>query len=109
MKAGDYVRIQKLGATLHGLPPCPLPYYFPGAYKGFLSLPVSYWMEGWLKTDLQVRGRIHLDRRVRQGIICQGEFSSSHIVALKGDLIITHNSVWQLRRVPALQTIEKEE
>jgi hypothetical protein len=106
MKAGDYVRIQKLGATLYGLPPCPLPYYSPGAYKGYLSLPVSYWMDGFLLRPIQIRDQICLDRRVRMGIVTRGEFFSSRIVRIRGDLVITRNSVWQVRRVPELRSME---
>jgi hypothetical protein len=32
-----------MGATLDGLPACPLAYYLPGLYKGYLSIPLSYW------------------------------------------------------------------
>jgi hypothetical protein len=108
VKKGEYVRLQKLGALVNGLPACPLPLYEPGAYEGLLSLPVTYWMEGYLQKDLQKLDRIYLDRRVRFGVVAEGEFVSSPITVIHGDLVSTFNSLWQVRRVPPLEPMEAQ-
>jgi hypothetical protein len=102
MREGDYVRLEKVGCTPGGIPACPMPLYSPGCWDGVLSLPRSYWMDGYF-VETPMRGQpIRLRRYVRLGVIKRGYFRSSRIEAIKGDLIVTHNSVWQVRRVPAI-------
>ena len=48
------------------------PLYFPGAWAGHLSLPVHYWLEGYLLRDVAPGDVIDLDRRVRQGVHIRG-------------------------------------
>lgn len=109
MRQGSYVRIQKVGTIPGGVPACPIPYYFPGAYRGYLSLPRDYWMDGYLVCDIRVRGQIRLQRKVRHGVVADGEFRSSPIIGVKNDLVATYNSVWRVQRVPPLALIEDKE
>jgi hypothetical protein len=102
MKRGDYVRLEKIGSTPDGIPACPMTFYSPGAWEGVLSLPRSYWMEGYLIETPRMRHSIQLRRYVRLGVIAEGYFESSRIEAIRGDLIVTFNSVWQVRRVPPI-------
>jgi hypothetical protein len=102
VKRGDYVRIEKIGSTPGGIPACPLPLYSPGAWEGHLSLPRSYWMEGYLVETPRRGFAIRLRRYVRHGVVKTGYFQSSTIEAIRGDLITTYNSVWQVRRVPPI-------
>ncbi len=109
MKRGVYVRLEKLGATLYGAPPCPMPLYSPGQtnFEPLLSMPTGWWMEGYLLNDLRKGWRIRLDRRVRQGVVARGAFQSSRIIGVVGDRIVTLNSVWVVRRVPELRSMEE--
>jgi hypothetical protein len=109
MKAGLYVRLQKVGTTPGGMPACPMPYYAPGAYRGYLSMPRDYWMDGVLVCDVRVGGQIHLQRKVRHGVVADGEFRSSPIIGVKDDLVATYNSVWRVQRVPPLAPTEDKE
>jgi hypothetical protein len=79
-----------------------MPLYAPGLWDDVLSLPKSYWMDGYL-VETPRRGRsIQLRRYVRLGVIAEGYFESSRIEAIRGDLIVTYNSVGQVRRVPPI-------
>jgi hypothetical protein len=100
MKRGCYVRIEKLRATPYGLPACPLPLYFPGAWAGHLSLPVDYWLEGYLLRDVAPGDVIDLDRRVRHGLAVRGRFVSSRICSCSNAEIATVNSVYIVREIP---------
>ena len=100
MKRGCYVRLEKLRATPYGLPACPLPLYFPGAWVGHLSLPVHYRMEGYLLRDVAPGDVIDLDRRVRHGVAVLGRFVSSRICSCSGGEISTLNSVYIVREIP---------
>jgi hypothetical protein len=103
MREGDYVRLEKVGCTPGGIPACPMPLYSPGAWDGVLSLPRSYWMDGYF-VETPMRGHpIRLRRYVRLGVVADGYFQSSRIQTIKGDLIVTYNSVWQVRRVPPIE------
>jgi hypothetical protein len=59
-------------------------------------------MDGYLVETPMPGHSIRLRRYVRLGVIKRGYFRSSRIEAIKGDLIVTYNSVWQVRRVPPI-------
>jgi hypothetical protein len=109
MKEGDYVRLEKIGSTPNGLPACPMSWYSPGAFTGFLSLPERYWIEGVLEENPRIGGRILLSRYVRFGVASRGCFRSSLICSIQGDRITTFNSVWRVLRVPPLDPNQVEE
>lgn len=112
MAKGDYIRIEKVGSTPNGLPACPLPLYSPASpetFQAILSLPISYWMDGYLEEKPEVGGRILLRRFVRCGVVVRGSFVSSPICRIEGDLITTYNSYWRVRRVPPLDPTKFEE
>jgi hypothetical protein len=99
LKKGSYVRITKLRAYPGGAPACPRPIYSPGAWSNILSLPVAYWMEGYLLVDVVERDFIRLDRRVRDGVVVRGIFTSTKICAIDDDEVATYNSVYRLELV----------
>ena len=99
LKKGAYIRITKLRASPGGAPACPRPIYSPGAWSNILSLPVAYWMEGFLLADVVKRDCIRLDRRVRDGVVVRGVFTSTKICAVNEDEVITYNSVYRLELV----------
>jgi hypothetical protein len=94
LKEGAYVRLTKLRAAPGGMPACPRPIYTPGAWTNILSLPILYWMEGILVADVVKRDLIRLDRRVRDGVIARGVFSSTPICAINGNEVTTYNSIY---------------
>lgn len=110
MKKGAPVRITKLRATPGGVPACPWPLY-PGLGRdGILSLPVAYWMEGFLLADIVTRGFILLDRRRRNHVVARGIFTSSRIWRIAGDEVTTNNSVYRVTVIEVPEaTIAKEE
>jgi hypothetical protein len=96
LKKGSYIRITKMRASLGGAPACPRPIYSPGAWNNILSLPVAYWMEGFLLDDVMKRDFIRLDRRVRDGKVVRGIFTSTKVCAVTEDEVTTFNSVYRL-------------
>jgi hypothetical protein len=99
LKKGAYIRITKLRASPGGAPACPRPIYSPGAWSNILSLPVAYWMEGYLLADVVKRDCIRLDRRVRDGVVVRGVFTSTKICAVNEDEVTTYNSVYRVELV----------
>jgi hypothetical protein len=99
LKNGTYVRVTKIHATVGGFPPCPKPIYAPGLWTGILSLPVDYWMEGFLMADVVKNGLIRLERRVRDGTIADGFFTSTRIYSVKDDKVRTFNSIYRIETV----------
>ena len=96
LKKGAYIRITKMRACPGGAPACPHPIYSPGAWSNILSLPVAYWMEGFLLADVLKRDCIRLNRRVRDGVVVRGVFTSTKICAVNEDEVTTYNSVYRL-------------
>jgi hypothetical protein len=86
-------------ASPGGAPACPRPIYSPEAWSNILSLPVAHWMEGYLLLDVMKRDCIRLDRRVRDGVVVRGIFTSTRICAISDDEVTTYNSVYRLELV----------
>jgi hypothetical protein len=99
LRKGAYIRLTKMRACPGGAPACPRPIYSPGAWTNILSLPVAYWMEGFLLADVVNRDCIRLDRRVRDGVVVRGVFTSTKICAVHEDEVTTYNSVYRLELV----------
>jgi hypothetical protein len=103
MKKGMYVRMIKLGATRFGIAACPAPLYTPGVWGDLFSLPVAYWLEGYLTCDLVKSAFIQMDRYVRNGVVARGTFNSSRICIIRGAEIETCNSIYRVLKVPPLE------
>jgi hypothetical protein len=108
MKKGSYVRLIKLRSTPSGIVACPMPLYAPGAWDEVMSLPIHYWMEGYLLGDLVKRNQILVNRYVRNGVIARGFFTSSRICSVKADEVETYNSIYRVMKVPPLVVGDEE-
>lgn len=69
--------------------------YIHGAFNKE-SPYIGYWLEGYLLKPVAVGSSIWVDRRVRNGEPIAGEFKSSRIQKIEGDMIYTHNSIYLL-------------
>lgn len=99
LEKGAYVRITKLRVAVGGIPACPKPIYAPGLWTKALSLPLNYWMEGILVADVRKNGIIRLERRIRDGVVADGFFTSTRIYSVKGDKVRTFNSIYLIETV----------
>ena len=99
LKKGAYIRITKMRANPGGAPACPRPIYSPGLWSNILSLPLAYWMEGFLLANVVKRDFIRLDRRVRDGVAVRGIFTSTRICSVNDDEVATYNSVYRIELV----------
>ncbi len=92
-KSGDYVRVIKLSesATAELLAAAKEVYRY-GEDNDGVSLPVDYWVEGYLLEPIRAGFGIHIDRRIRNGFETPGEFTSSPVMLFNGPIAITRNS-----------------
>ena len=56
-------------------------------------------MEGVLLVDVVKRDCVRLDRRVRDGVVGRGVFTSTKICAVNEDEVTTYNSVYRVELV----------
>lgn len=97
---GSFVKITKLSA-------CPNPVSETSEWDDYVigeenvrSLPVQYFMRGFLTDIVRVGGFIQLDRTERNGVIAEGEFTSTLIMKINGALALveTFNSIYRIER-----------
>lgn len=62
------------------------------------SLPVGYWLEGYLLAPVSVGFPIVVFRTTRNGIDACGLFESSAVKHVAGDRVETANSVYRVER-----------
>ena len=73
--------------------------YVVGRSNGNVSLPVDYWIEGYL-TDLPTVGRsVLVNRTNRNGVEVSGIFKTSTVTEITDDGFKTLNSVYKLEYV----------
>lgn len=99
----QYIRIQKVAtAPMPDKPPGDPCIYAMGQLNPGISLPIDYWMEGWLQIPITLGGRVLLHRRVRNGVEQTGIFISSPIIAIHNEReFSTANSKYHWHPVPA--------
>lgn len=100
--AVNYVRIRKTAAA----PDPPFPAgcqedYPIGAVSQTHSLPVEYWVEGWLQAKPEVGKPVLVFRNVRSGVATPGIFISSQVTGIHPRGFYTLNSVYELEVIPA--------
>lgn len=98
----QYVRLQKVAAApLANNPPGDPHTYAMGQFNPGISLPIDYWMEGWLQLPITLGGYVLLHRRVRNGIEQPGIYISSQIIAIHNEReFTTANSKYHWHPVP---------
>lgn len=93
----QYVRLTKIKASEN--PEYATPHW--NAYKhGVLnkntSIPVDYWVEGYLVRPIEVGGYAAIDRRIRNGEEVSGFMTTSQILEVNGDIFETLNSIYKI-------------
>jgi hypothetical protein len=61
------------------------------------SLPVAYELEGELLAPVVVGYPLVIQRTVRNGVVCEGQFTSSPVREIGPDWVRTDNSVYQVK------------
>jgi hypothetical protein len=97
MKARSYVKISKVAASEdpHTQTPSQDDYE---SLKGIapMSLPVEYWIEGYLFKEPTIGKSVVVEREVRNGIKVCGAFVTSAVVKILEDGFETRNSIYKL-------------
>jgi hypothetical protein len=96
----QYVRLTKIKASEN--PEYATPHW--NAYKhGFLnkatSIPVDYWVEGYLIKPIKVGEYAAIDRRIRNGEEVSGFMTTSRILEINGDIFETLNSIYKIEYI----------
>jgi hypothetical protein len=83
MKKRKYVRISKLSASEDPEVQTPsLEDYETLKGHAAISLPVDYWLEGYLFEDIEVGKSVLVQREIRNGLKVSGMFKTSEVVKI---------------------------
>lgn len=95
-----YVRITKLAVCADPEFPTPsLEDYELGKINANMSIPLDYWLEGYLISEPEVGKSVVVDREVRCGVKTPGIFTSSIVTAITDTGFKTLNSVYNLEYI----------
>jgi hypothetical protein len=97
MKRQKYVRISKLSASQDPEVQTPTSEEYD-VLKGHaaISLPVDYWLEGYLLQEPEVGKSVLVQREVRNGLKVSGMFVSTEVVKVSEDTFETLNSIYKI-------------
>jgi hypothetical protein len=97
MKVRPYVKISKISASDDPKYPTPSCEDYEGLKEvASLSLPVAYWVEGYLSQGPEIGKSVVVEREVRNGIKAMGTFLTSPVVKVTPEGFETLNSVYKL-------------
>jgi hypothetical protein len=98
----DYVRLWKVCAVDNPDYKAADTATYPAGTFNFAeqSLPVGYFLEGWLIRRPAVGGHVEVLRVMRNGVACMGYFTSSTVTELEPDGFRTKNSIYNLTVIP---------
>jgi hypothetical protein len=77
----------------------PMQDYLVGEHNGNVSLPVEYWLEGYIVGELTVGESLVVNRTSRNGIEVGGIFTTSEVTEITKDGFKTLNSVYKLEYI----------
>jgi len=97
MKKVKISKISHLKSALYDAPS--LKEYEAGKDNGNVSLPVEYWLEGYLREEPTVGKSLVVDRTSRNGIEVGGIFKTSTVTEVTEDGFETLNSVYKLEYI----------
>ena len=99
MKKSKYIRLTKINSVSNPITESSSikEYNFGGINSK--SLPIDYWLEGYLEEDIKVGTEIHLDRRIRNNVKIPGYFLSTTVQKIENDLIFTMNSIYRIQEI----------
>ncbi len=91
-----WVRLTKIAQSVDPIvAACPPDAFLPGE-ENLLSLPVDYWIEGFLLAPPQIGKRLAVERHVRNGVEALGLLQTTPLVRIESDRLETWNSVYQI-------------
>lgn len=96
---GKYVRVAKIGVQEFSKAPTPLMQdYQLGYINPNVSIPLTYWLEGFLINEPEVGAPMFVDRRVRNGVRVIGALQTTQVTSVEeqgnGLVVKTYNSVY---------------
>ena len=95
--AKKHIRLTKIKASEN--PEYPTPHwnaYKCGIVNEFTSIPIDYWVEGYLINPLKVGEPAMIQRTVRNGVEVSGFMTTSEIIEINGDIFETLNSIYKI-------------
>jgi hypothetical protein len=97
MKTRSYVRVSKISPSVDPLVQTPSTDDYD-SLKGIadMSLPVDYWLEGYLNEEPEVGKSVVVQREVRNGIKVGGIFISTPVVKILENGFETKNSIYKI-------------
>lgn len=90
-------KLSKVENALYDAPP--IHDYVMGEDNGNVSLPIDYWLEGFLTEELAVGNPIVVSRTNRNGVEIGGIFTTSTVTEITKDGFKTLNSVYKLEYI----------
>jgi hypothetical protein len=91
------VIIKKIKSADDSLVPTPqMQDYNCGQDNGFVSLPVEYTLEGTLIGTIKIGERVKVNRTKRNGIVVNGQFTTSLVKSIDENTFCTENSVYHI-------------
>ena len=97
MKRRSYVKISKISSSEDPKYPTPSNEDYEALKDdALLSLPVDYWIEGYLFQEIEVGKSVVVEREIRNGIKISGTFITSPVVKITEDGFETANSIYKM-------------
>lgn len=81
----------------------------PGEDNGDVSLPVDYNLTGWTMRPIIIGKTMAVLRDTRNGVECEGIFTSSIVKEIKDNLITTQNSIYKIEYIKPKNVQNTEE
>lgn len=97
-----YVRIEKVAVAAQARSTAGEAATYPHGNWAATSLPVNYWVEGWMEGTPTVDRTVTVWRTIRNGVVFFGKFESTCVQAVGEDVFTTINSYyrwWELDRL----------
>jgi hypothetical protein len=95
--AKKHIRLTKIKASEN--PEYATPHwnsYKQGVVNKGTSIPIDYWVEGFLINPLKVGESAMIQRTVRNGVEVSGFMTTSEIIEINGDIFETLNSIYKI-------------
>lgn len=100
LEINDYIKVTKFAAVESPHYPTPDRIdYICGQDNGAVSIFNGYEVLGNLIQIPRVGGTIWLERKVRNGVVCEGWFRSSIIQKIEGNKYYSMNSIYEIKKI----------
>ena len=73
--------------------------YVAGSINPDVSVPVEYWIIGWLLIPPTLGESVLVLRIVRDGIVFPGQFKTSPVMGIRGNEFHTMNSIYRWEQI----------